>query len=419
MEYASGGTLSNAINQARAGRSRSAAHGLPELQVRQLLAQIVSGLHACHSYVDPTTGRKRPIIHSDLKPDNILLMGPKDKPTCAKLADFGLAIQLRDEERYYRSGAGTWYYDAPEKSDKYKQWTSIYSDMYALGCILYEMCTTSRYIDLNNPEVSEGVRHEALKAQKAQDWNRFASVIQYLINTKADAGGPKIPSSYSPWLTNLIKRLLSRNMKNRPTTDEILADPVVEAELALMQMAEETPAVQAQLESATQTLNEAHGVVSPQVATAQAVANQVQAYVEDQQRIDVGAQERWNDLQRTEQVFEAQKAELIEKLHVKRAYDLWEHHLKLDFQVHEEDKAVVTEWKALVGEFALKFIKKHSRILMLEDRLAKMEQEEKRALERDQAKRRKRYLDRRGVPRGTRSGDRARDGRARAGVERS
>lgn len=59
--------------------------------------------------------------------------------------------------------------------------------------------------------------------------------------------------------------------------------------------------------------------------------------------------------------------------------------------------------------------------MMLGNRLARKEQKEKRALERDQAKRRERYLSRHlsVAPRvGTRAGDdhRVRDGRIRGGV---
>lgn len=182
MEYCSAGSLGNLIRQVRHESRRQAlangrsirwfaTHGLPEVQVRQLLAQIVNGLHACHSYVKPTTGRKHPIIHCDLKPDNILLMGSKDRIR-AKLADFGLAVKLLDANQYYHGRRGTSYYQAPEVLDKYKKCVSTYSDMYALGCILYKMCTLSRYIDLHNPEVEEFVRIETRKAQDHHDHDR-------------------------------------------------------------------------------------------------------------------------------------------------------------------------------------------------------------------------------------------------------
>lgn len=117
-----------------------------------------------------------------------------------------------------------------------------------------------------------------------------ANVMKFMINTKP--GGSEIPSSYSPWLVNVVKRLLSCDMKQRPTTADLLADPEIQAELVLVQVEEESPAVQAQLESATKTLNEAHEIVTQQVACAHEAVRQVQAYVESAERVDVRAQER-------------------------------------------------------------------------------------------------------------------------------
>jgi serine/threonine protein kinase len=51
----------------------------------------------------------RAIIHRDIKPENILFA---DKGSCLKLADFGLAIDLREERAVTR--AGTLDYMAPE-----------------------------------------------------------------------------------------------------------------------------------------------------------------------------------------------------------------------------------------------------------------------------------------------------------------
>lgn len=51
----------------------------------------------------------RAIIHRDIKPENILFA---DHGSCLKLADFGLAIDLREERAVTR--AGTLDYMAPE-----------------------------------------------------------------------------------------------------------------------------------------------------------------------------------------------------------------------------------------------------------------------------------------------------------------
>jgi serine/threonine protein kinase len=53
----------------------------------------------------------RAIIHRDIKPENILFA---EDGSCLKLADFGLAIDLREERAVTR--AGTLDYMAPEVS---------------------------------------------------------------------------------------------------------------------------------------------------------------------------------------------------------------------------------------------------------------------------------------------------------------
>lgn len=76
------------------------------------------------------------ILHRDLKPANILL-DPERGPM---LSDFGLAKPLGDSSmRLTTSGSilGTPHYIAPEIWDG--QETTPQSDIYALGCILYEM----------------------------------------------------------------------------------------------------------------------------------------------------------------------------------------------------------------------------------------------------------------------------------------
>jgi len=56
----------------------------------------------------------RAIIHRDIKPENILFAS---NSSCLKLADFGLAIDLREERAVTR--AGTLDYMAPEASQRH------------------------------------------------------------------------------------------------------------------------------------------------------------------------------------------------------------------------------------------------------------------------------------------------------------
>jgi serine/threonine protein kinase len=101
-------------------------------------------------------------VHRDLKPENILIGAdklPNTNISRLRVTDFGLATiqkggsaeSMEDNEKIVsrtllsRGIVGTPLYMAPE------QWkgndVGVYTDVYALGCILYEMLTAKRIVD--------------------------------------------------------------------------------------------------------------------------------------------------------------------------------------------------------------------------------------------------------------------------------
>lgn len=123
MEYAPGGSLA----------TRRTARSWPELEA--ILAGILEALAHAHAYG---------FIHRDLKPGNVLLARPEG--TQVKLTDFGIA-QLRGrtdfsltlEDTY--STAGTPGYMAPEQIHGHWRDHGPWTDLYALGCMAYELST--------------------------------------------------------------------------------------------------------------------------------------------------------------------------------------------------------------------------------------------------------------------------------------
>jgi WD40 repeat protein/serine/threonine protein kinase len=93
---------------------------------------------------------RRGILHRDIKPSNILLddttplQGSQvELPFTPKLTDFGLAKVLELQGDQTRSGMilGTPQYMAPEQADGRSEDVGLHTDVYALGCVLYELLT--------------------------------------------------------------------------------------------------------------------------------------------------------------------------------------------------------------------------------------------------------------------------------------
>jgi class 3 adenylate cyclase len=141
--------------------------------------QVCAGLEHAHG---------RGIVHRDLKPGNIWF----DATAVAKIGDFGLAVAL-DRSRLTMAGmmVGTAGYMPPEQAMGGD--TTFASDLYALGCVLYEMITG------RPPFVGDDT----------------VAVISQHVNTP-----PVSPTWHNaecpPGLEALILRLLEKDPKQRP-----------------------------------------------------------------------------------------------------------------------------------------------------------------------------------------------------------
>ncbi|CAC5416461.1 FU [Mytilus coruscus] len=99
---------------------------LPEEQVQVIACQLVSALYYLHSHR---------ILHRDMKPQNILL----GKGGIIKLCDFGFARAMSFNTLVLTSIKGTPLYMSPELVEE-KPYDHT-ADLWALGCILYELFT--------------------------------------------------------------------------------------------------------------------------------------------------------------------------------------------------------------------------------------------------------------------------------------
>jgi len=98
---------------------------LTEDILKGMIRQVALGLEHIHS---------KNIVHLDLKPENLIANKNPNGDFNCKIVDFGIAEHVTDE---LRSLNGTDGYKAPEQI-QYEQITGK-SDMWALGCITYEV----------------------------------------------------------------------------------------------------------------------------------------------------------------------------------------------------------------------------------------------------------------------------------------
>uniref|UniRef100_A0AC34FYV6 Protein kinase domain-containing protein n=1 Tax=Panagrolaimus sp. ES5 TaxID=591445 RepID=A0AC34FYV6_9BILA len=177
LEYADAGDLEGLINIKRQnGRLFS------ERSIWFYFHQICAGLKALHS--------KR-ILHRDLKPANIFLTS-KGK---AKIGDLGLSRIFSLKTKFAKSIVGTEYYLAPERNSQGGY--HFKSDIWSLGCILYELCT------LRSP--FNGEQQNAYALFKRIETCQF----------------PPIPANcYSRQLKYFVSSCLTVKPENRPNAEQ-------------------------------------------------------------------------------------------------------------------------------------------------------------------------------------------------------
>ena len=164
MEYCEFGDLRKIINEFKAKGQFFSKSG-----IYYFLKNIFLGLKEIH---------EKHLIHRDLKPENLFLKNDLR----LMIGDFGVAKQLQDGTVHANSLIGTLNYMAPEILRREKYSNKV--DIYALGCIIYELCTLNFY-------------------------------------SGNKTGGKINVNFYGEDLQNLIDKLVENEPNKRPSIDEI------------------------------------------------------------------------------------------------------------------------------------------------------------------------------------------------------
>ncbi|XP_052459284.1 uncharacterized protein LOC128017790 isoform X1 [Carassius gibelio] len=180
MEYCEGGDLSK-VMETHQGESF-----FEEQQILDWLVQICLALRYLH---------EKNILHRDIKPQNIFLT----EDGYINLGDFGCSKVLERADEYANSVVGAKLYFSPEVCQR--RYNSK-SDIWSLGWVLHDLCMLDVWAD---------------------------GMQRYVIHAVSLTGNlPQISERYSVELRELIRQMLNRDPRERPSAEEILAKPFLE-----------------------------------------------------------------------------------------------------------------------------------------------------------------------------------------------
>ncbi|KAL0478977.1 hypothetical protein AKO1_007845 [Acrasis kona] len=183
MEYAECGDIYEKIKLQKGAL-------FPEEQILDWFIQIALAVKYTHD--------KR-ILHRDLKTQNIFI----SKNNTIKLGDFGIARVLKNTMECAKTLVGTPYYLSPELCQE-KPYNNK-SDIWSLGCVLYEMVT--------HKHAFEGASMKAL------------------VGKILKGSYPPISSRYSSDLRDIIAKMLEKDPRTRPSITSVLKAPFLQARM--------------------------------------------------------------------------------------------------------------------------------------------------------------------------------------------
>lgn len=227
MDYCKGGQVVNLMNQ----RLQT---GFTESEVLQIFCDTCDAVSRLHQ-------RKTPIIHRDLKVENILLHDKGHYVLC----DFGSATDkfqspqtegvaaVEEEIKKYT----TLSYRAPEMVNLYNnKIITTKADIWALGCLLYKLCFFTLPFGESQVAICDG-------SFTIPDNSRYSYDLHCLIRYMLEPDPDKRPDIYqvSYFAFKLAQRICPvQNVKNSPIPSK-LPEPVKASEAAAAKKSQAKP----------------------------------------------------------------------------------------------------------------------------------------------------------------------------------
>ncbi len=138
--------------------------------------------------------KKGTILHRNIQPKSIFINN-----NSIKLGNFKFVKKLNTEEQFATTILTDTYYMSPEQLED-GVFTSK-TDIWALGCLLYEICTFANPFQGNNAfEIGNKIREGKIKS---------------------------LPTIYKRELNRVIRWCLTKDPKDRPSVEDLLAIPMI------------------------------------------------------------------------------------------------------------------------------------------------------------------------------------------------
>jgi serine/threonine protein kinase len=190
MDYVEGTTLADVIGTVTP---------VPAERALAIIEQVCIGLSYAH---------KQGVLHRDIKPSNVMISRDGNGRESAVILDFGLAKLMTAEDgshRFTMTGetVGTPSYMSPEQCLGKR--VDARSDIYSLGCLMYETLTGKKPFEADNAIEMIGMHLE----EKPPAFSVVAPLLKDL----------------PPLCEHVVLKALEKNPDDRPqTVDEVMAD---------------------------------------------------------------------------------------------------------------------------------------------------------------------------------------------------